>query len=244
MAAVSVTRTDSGIEAVPAGTKIKLQVSPTAADDTVKWQRDSTDAGTGATLEITVDDSHVGKYTATVTRKAGGSDSATFDVSLAAESKPFYEADFAKNAATVIGVVSIVILAIGAGRIIDKTGGDWNASGGNLMFAAALTLPVLVLGGLALAVGLFMAAVEWRGRFQAEAKQPPGKSRIVPALPDNLDKIIESIGKLQGATLVLVVATLLLLGSIWGVASSAAGTAPSASPSPSPSAGATGATGR
>jgi len=47
----------------------------------------------------------------------------------------------------------------------------------------------------------------------------------------------------RGGRLVLVVATLLLLGSIWGVASSAAGTAPSPSPSPSPTAGSTGATG-
>lgn len=242
--AVKVSRTDSGIGAVPSGTKIKLQVSPTAADDTVKWELGSKEqAGKDATLEITVDGNTAGMYTATVTHKAGGSDTAQFDVSLAAESKPFYEAEFATTVAIVIGTVSVLVLAIGAGRIIDKSGADWNATGGNLMFAAALTLPVLVLGGLALAVGLFMAAVEWRGRFQAEARKPAGRPGIVPALPEGVDKIIESIGKLQGATLVLVVATLLLLGSIWGVASSAAGTAPSPSPSPSPTAGSTGATG-
>jgi hypothetical protein len=241
---VKVSRSDSGIGAVPPGTKITLEVSPVGVDDTVKWERSSKEMGTAASLPVTVDANTVGKYTATVTHKAGSSDTSDFDVSLAAESKPFYDPPFAKSAAQIIGIVSGVVLLIGAFRIFEKSGEDWTATGGNLMFAAALTLPVIVLGGLTLAIGLFMAAVEWRGRFKADEKAKTDSTVTTSiAIPDNLDKIIESIGKLQGATLVLLVGLLLLLGSVWGVASSAAGTAPSASPSPSPSASASGTTG-
>lgn len=241
---VKVARSDSGIGTVPSGTKITLEVTPVLSDDTIKWERNSKEEGTNPTLPITVDANAVGKYKATVTHKSGPPDTSDFDVSLAAESKPFYDPAFAKSAAQIIGVVSGVVLLISAFRILEKSGADWTATGGNLMFAAALTLPVIVLGGLALAVGLFMAAVEWRGRFKEQEKaRLESAVATSTAITDNLDKIIESIGKLQGATLVLIVGLLLLLGSVWGVASSAAGTAPSASPSPSPSAGASATTG-
>jgi hypothetical protein len=102
---------------------------------------------------------------------------------------------------------------------------DWAGLDGRLKLAAEVVVPLVALGGVVVLIGVWMAIVEWRGRFRA-----PSKYR---GIEEDLPKIIEAIGKLQGAALVLVVGVLVLFAAAW-IAQSGVG-AVGASPSPSAS---------
>jgi len=117
---------------------------------------------------------------------------------------------------------------------------DWNALEAGQRLAAQLVVPAIVLGAVAVLVGLWMAAVEWRGRFRDDQTAPRvrGASDVGP--------IIDSIGKLRGAALVMVVGAILMLSAAWVAASAAkpAEPAPAQAPASSPAApGTTGDTG-
>jgi hypothetical protein len=89
---------------------------------------------------------------------------------------------------------------------------EWKGADGNRLLAASLSFPLVVFGGLLIAGGAWMAIVEWRGRF----KKPEVATDAV-----DVGKVIEAIGKLRGAALLLVVGGLLLFGAAW-IAQSAA----------------------
>lgn len=112
---------------------------------------------------------------------------------------------------------------------------EWRALDGRLKVGVVMALPIMLLGGLAVLVGLWMAVVEWRGRLmdrpKMERPKPDGEVQS-EGLSVEPDKIIEAVGKLRGAALAMAVGTILLVASAW-VAQSAAGTTPAASSSPS-----------
>lgn len=153
----------------------------------------------------------------------------------AAETPPVMHLWFA----IVAGLVSVVVVTLvlvglnlfnGRGGMADAA---WTALEGRLKFALALTSPLVVLGTILLLAGMWMAVVEWRGRFVDEPKAGPVTKGD---LPFDVGKLVDAIGKLHGATLVVVVGAILLIASAW-VGQSAAGTAPA--PSASTGAGAT-----
>jgi len=129
-------------------------------------------------------------------------------------------------------VVSALAANRASSRLPEITASSWTGEAGRLAFAASLTVPALVLGGAAVGLGLWMAVVEWRGRF---ASKPLQKDATLQrqGIVDNLPQIFEAPGKLQGAPLLLVIGTVLLLGSVWVAGSTAA---PAVPPSPSPTA--------
>lgn len=136
--------------------------------------------------------------------------------------------------AVIIGVLAVVLggaLVLGLNLLNGRSGfseADWTALEGRLKVALGVALPMTVLGIASVLVGLWMAVVEWRGRFAERTQAPePGTKGI----PENADKIIEAVGKLRGAALAMVVGALLMFGAAW-IGQSAAGTA---SPTPAPS---------
>src|SRR2546427_11893543 len=106
---------------------------------------------------------------------------------------------------------------------------EWNAFEPRLRVAVKLAAPSVLIGAVLIAVGLWMAIVEWRGRFaiakRLEATEP-GRTTVMTA--DDAGKAIEALSKLQGAALVMVIGSLLMLSAAW-VAQSAA-SPPPASP--------------
>jgi hypothetical protein len=137
-----------------------------------------------------------------------------------------------------VGLALAVGLALMAGLPDTHAGlsnAEWRSLDGRLKVGVVMALPIMLLGGLAVLVGLWMAVVEWRGRLaempKMERPKPDGEvqSEGVSVEPD---KIIAAVGKLRGAALAMAVGTILLVASAW-VAQSAAGTTPAATSSPS-----------
>jgi hypothetical protein len=123
--------------------------------------------------------------------------------------------EFHPTFAVVLGVVvllALVPILIGPLRSVwalskeDLTGTD-----GDRALAAALGLPLTIVGAAAVALGAWMAVVEWRGRFKPKP-QARGGAR---AAPIDVPKVIDAIGRLRGAALLLVVGAALMLGGAW-----------------------------
>jgi hypothetical protein len=102
----------------------------------------------------------------------------------------------------------------------------WNALPDGLRVAVSLATPLILLGGFLVAVGLWMAIVEWHGRFKvAETARPSSGIGANAFSGEDVGKVVDAISKLQGAVLVMVVGAVLMLSAAW-VAQSAAEPAP------------------
>jgi hypothetical protein len=101
---------------------------------------------------------------------------------------------------------------------------------GRALIGARVIGPVTVVGVAVTLVGVWMAMTEWRGRFTEKAETGTGEREI----PDPA-KIIEALGKLRGAALVLISGIIILLGVAWMTSATA-----SAPPAPAPTSTATG----
>jgi hypothetical protein len=137
------------------------------------------------------------------------------------ESKSGFNSGFATIAlflVVAVGLLAIAGLATITGRLGLAT--DWQALGTRFKFALVIAVPALLLGALVVLVGLWMALVEWRSRFQATTMAGNREELNVPA-------IVDAVGKLRGAALVMVVGALLILGSAW-IAQSAVAPSPPA----------------
>jgi hypothetical protein len=229
---------------IPADAEFKLRAEVQGGSPSAhQWKRNGTDIA-GATSEeykATATDDTAGTYTVDVT--VGGqkitADAVEVKVTTAAEEPPEFHRIFATGTAVIIAVGAAVVL-LNAGRTSwDIKKSDLAGAQGDRMLAAALGLPLTLVGGALLALGAWMAVVEWRGRFKPKpADGPVGK--LTAAIPIDIPKTIEAVGKLRGAAILLVVGALLMLGGAW-IANGAAepepagGTTPPAAPSPSPS---------
>ena len=104
---------------------------------------------------------------------------------------------------------------------------DWMALEPGVKVGVTLTVPALLLGGFLVVVGLWMAVVEWRGRF----KKP--EDLTVEGVVD-IPALVEALGKLQGAALVMIVGAVLMLAAAWVAQSAAAPPPTEVSPSTEP----------
>jgi hypothetical protein len=73
-----------------------------------------------------------------------------------------------------------------------------------------------------------MAVVEWRGRF----KKP--EDLTVEGVNVDIPALVEALGKLQGAALVMIVGAVLMLAAAWVAQSAAAPSPTEVSPSTEP----------
>ncbi len=138
------------------------------------------------------------------------------------EDAPEFHRFFAIGAAVVlvfVGLLLVVGLQYLASRIL--VGQFWAGLEGRLKVALVLGLPSMVVGTVVVLVGAWMAAVEWRGRLR---KPAAGGFQAKTIGAGDVKEIISAVGNLRGASLVLIVGAILMLGSAW-VAQSAAGAA-------------------
>lgn len=125
--------------------------------------------------------------------------------------------DFAGGLAVIIGVVTVVLgLAVRIGtRLRENT-----AQASTLeALPGQVTWPLLTIGWLVIATGIWMVVVEWRAGFLADPKKTPEPETKDAA--EQLAKLVTALGNLKGATLVTLVGLVLLIAPVW-IATSAA----------------------
>jgi cytoskeletal protein RodZ len=129
-------------------------------------------------------------------------------------------------AAIVLGVLLVAFVFVSQ-LFADNLGLDAAQSAkldGRALIGAQVIGPVTVVGVAVTLVGVWMAATEWRGRFAAPTEATDEREIADPT------KIVEALGKLRGAALVLVSGVVILLGVAWMTSATA-----SAPPAPTPS---------
>lgn len=117
---------------------------------------------------------------------------------------PAYRSDFAKPAGRAVAAVAslTIIVVIALMLSIDK-----DSLGADGKIAVVLLTAVLLIGIVVLAVGVWLAVVEWHGAMKIE---PAGMRSLASVAP-----IVEAVGKLKGAALVLTVGGLLVFSVAW-----------------------------
>lgn len=223
------------------GARITLNASVEDGEATGwKWTRDKqpdTEKSNSRELKVAVDTK--GSWVATATLKGNGevesapfevemkdtNDGTTDDDSVPTEAQPWFDKDFALWFAlacvAIGGLVLFIALHLSDGRL-GLTGDEWATLDARAKVATRIVLPIVVLGVVAVLVGLWMAAVEWRGRFK-KPEPSATSSDLTTATPSPTGKgtgkdaaeIIESVGKLRGATLVMIVGALLMFAAAW-----------------------------
>jgi hypothetical protein len=154
-------------------------------------------------------------------------------------SNAIFKTGFAVIVAAVIAILAFIVywtifkdwFPLGRAGFSDP---EWNALEPPLRVAVKLAVPAVLIGATLIAVGLWMALVEWRGRF-AVAKKLEADPTLMSG--EDAGKVIEALSKLQGAALVMVIGALLMLSAAW-VAQSAASRPPSSPASATATAGA------
>jgi hypothetical protein len=144
----------------------------------------------------------------------------------APEPPTVWHQDFAVVTAVVLGILLIVFVLVSQ-LFADNLGLDAAQTAkldGRALIGARVIGPVTIVGVAVTLVGVWMAATEWRGRFAERSKETGERDIADPA------KIIEALGKLRGAALVLVSGIVILLGVAWMTSATA-----SAPPAPAPS---------
>lgn len=128
-----------------------------------------------------------------------------------AEETPEFKVAFAIVAGLVILTLAIWVLgAFGVfTRHIGLGDADWNLLEPEQKVASKLMVPLTVSGIGTVALGAWMAVVEWRGLFR---KSSTTRSR---GAAGDVGAIIGAVGKLRGAALLMVMGTLLMLGAAW-----------------------------
>jgi len=249
-------RTPGGKTAFAAGPKVTLTAENSGYATAWRWTKN------GVAIAGAIDSSHVfdmnedaeGSYVVIATINGAEVPSPAVKITLPLDNKPAGDAaepvttpgeqppTFHPVFAALLGLAGLALavgLALMAGLPDTHAGlsnAEWRALDGRLKVGVVMALPIMLLGGLAVLVGLWMAVVEWRGRLVEMPKKmatpKPNGGAETQGLTVEPDKIIEAVGKLRGAALAMAVGTILLVASAW-VAQSAAGTTPAATSSPS-----------
>ena len=132
-------------------------------------------------------------------------------------SKPQYNGNFSIVTALIAALVGLWVVL--AGHLFSTAFGlsddSWKSLRGGGQLAARLIAPVSVLGVVLILVGAWMAVVEWRGGFADKHDAPPANEhKRTLGMPD-IPAIIGAVGKLRGATLLIVIGALLMALSAW-----------------------------
>ena len=225
MATVTITCSD-GPGPFAEGAEIKLEAAlDTGSAKKWAWKRDTTVlADTASSTDLTVATDTEGMYVATATLDNDTTvESVPFEVKKktgdgggATESPPWFATSFAVWVA-IVGALAVVLVLFVLGlfgpqlRLSDT---EWNTLDARAKVATRIAVPIVVLGSIAVVVGMWMALVEWRGRFEKPASPPPAAG-VRRGAGEDAAKVIDSVGKLGGAALVMVVGALLMFAAAW-----------------------------
>jgi len=208
-------------------------------DRQVRWLRGGNvvgDLGTARTLVLTLSGDTRGEYVAQITPTGDWKDAVSSNA-VAVVPKPtavddpnsanpdpaeaqetlVFSPRFAAVAAAVLFLVGFVALWSPARAIGRFTWGTSATSAAARVadVGSVIGLGLLVIGGVALLGGIWMAVVEFRGRMRTSKSLPvpPGRARggVLEAAPG----IIDALSKLKGPTAVLVIACIPLLAAAW-----------------------------
>lgn len=222
---LKVTITQAPAGPVSAGTRVTLTAvpEPETPAPSYTWALPNGASATGSSHEFEATPELAAEYTVTATvADAGGltTASATTSVQLvavpdSAESPITFRPIFAILAALVIAVLFGAALKSTFGAVGDFKWSDGSSQSANraVDVGGVVGLVLLIIGGTALAVGLWMAVVEFAGRFRSDGTAPDAAAR--GGFTEDAPKIIEAIGKLKGVALVLVVACIPLLAAAY-----------------------------
>jgi hypothetical protein len=216
---LSIRVSPEGQEAFKAGTHVSLHATADGNPDSVQWVHKGVDLDgeTDMTLDISgFTAAQEGEYKVRAKYPNREETSAAVTLKLApaeepdqvpppaapstpAEVPPTFHPDFATAALLVtvaVGVAGLLLLT----RFVDArfSDEDWADLAGNLQVALSSFWLLVVIGTIVALVGVWMALVEWRGRFQ----ELPDKTRPKGLSGDDLSKVIDSIGKLRGSAAV------------------------------------------
>ena len=186
---VTISRSDGGSGPVPKGTGFTLQARVSGGRETAwKWKLNDQLLPDEASSDLRRDasDDTVGNYVAIATVNGEEVESTAFPVELgdapttepkpesAPEVPPEYHPRFALVTAFFAFVLGVIVLWSPASAAWHVGKSDWKGTDGHLQLAATLGVPLTVLGGAAVVVGAWMAAVEWRGRFRKPPREEGG----------------------------------------------------------------------
>ena len=188
--------------------QLEVEVDPAAA---CAWSHNNAAVpNTGPAHEVNpVGPEHAGVWTVVVTKGAEveSSSATVFVVEAAGDAPTFvWHPEFATRVGLLLAIVGgVVALLIGA-RLVWLLGTRVPGAAD-----AALVAGVLALAGLvALLLGAFLAAVEVRGR----ARDPgPGAAAALDVTGEDVEKVINALGRLRGSQLLVVAGLLALSGA-------------------------------
>lgn len=258
MADISITQTPSGFVGPDAKVTLAVAVSPNPSQYTYSWVLADGSTAAGTTIEVTGSARAGGRYQVTATPKRPGGDtlSAGHTLQVAGQSPPttppppdkpepplIFDPWFASGAAIVIGLLAILLLAPLVYRLYNTDSRDAVDR-----MAIITSLGLLSIGAVVLLLGVYGALLEVRGRMrtrkeqEALAKVQAGVGVGAEETFSGIALIIDAIGKLRGAALILVVGCVPLVAAAWvaqsgvdnGPDSTATPTARPATRTPSP----------
>lgn len=262
-------RADDGTNVkIQKGAPVKLEAAVDPADSEVKWSwtasASATPSSTSSTLEIpSFGDENVGSYVAVATASDDASRKKQSDpqrIELKTEDSPSsppavvevekgeFDANFAIATGSVLGLIALIGVALLVGNVsvdLPTLNADTAPKSGSYAERVRTVAVVtgLLAGVVALAAGIWLAALEVRGRLRkpeeaagarvtldTETIDPKAIGGVVEGAFKEGAKVLDAASKLRGTVAVLVVAALLLFGAMWTTGR------PSENLSPSPTA--------
>jgi len=235
MAKVEITQSPDG--KVDYGDSVTLTASPTAGYD-FAWTKPNQGTAKGLSISVCANEKNKGLYTVVATPNAGGPalDDGKHELLVGDPSTAEAPLEFAPLFAflTALGVGALAVLFI-LPLMRELYSGDHLES--DLAEVARLTtLTLLAIGGGVIFVGAYGGLLEVRGRMRIKEKlpTPPTPPRgadeglatatsVVSEVIKGGAAIVDSVGKLRGASLVLIVGCIPLLAAAWVAQSGVSG---------------------
>lgn len=241
----------SGANTFELGNQVELSAEPhpSAAATGWKWEfsehgKDSWQAADGdrhvSALSFTMTKTTAGDYRATATIAGSPVPSSAVHVQLKGsggganenpspnEEPAIWQRNFAIGAALVFFGLGVVFVVFSGVLEADLGLSDelYKRMTTRESLATRMFGMLLLLGVVVMVIGVWMVAVEWRGRFKP-SDTPKG-------VPFPAKEVLETLSKLKGAGLVLLVALAVVLAAAWIGSSAVADPNPSPTPSATP----------
>ena len=141
---------------------------------------------------------------------------AVTDPAPAPEPRAYFHKVFAGIAAFALLALLIWVVIVIDPYDFGVSGDEWKDLDARGRMGARVIVSVLMVGIATLFVGIWMAVVRWRGEMDPKpAADGQNKTRGATDIGSQVAAVVDSVGKLKGATAVMVIGALLLLSAMW-----------------------------
>jgi len=227
MAKVEITQSPDG--KVDYGDSVTLTASPTAGYD-FAWTKPNQGTATGLSISVCANEKNKGLYKVVATPNAGGPalDDGKHELLVGDPSTAEAPLEFAPLFAflTALGVGALAVLFILP--LMRELYSGAHLESDLAEVARLTTLTLLAIGGGVIFVGAYGGLLEVRGRMRIKEKPPTpptppraaeeglaAATSVVSEVIKGGAAIVDSVGKLRGASLVLIVGCIPLLAAAW-----------------------------